>query len=52
MEAASVGDTALCAQLIAAGADPRLKDNIGRTAADIARQSEHNECATALEATR
>ena len=52
MEAASVGNTDICAQLIAAGADPQRRDNIGRTAAQIAAQCGHSECAAALESTR
>lgn len=52
MEAASVGNTDICEQLIAAGADLLRKDNIGRTAAQIAAQCGNSECAASLESTR
>lgn len=52
MEAAATGSTGICMQLLTAGADPQRKDNIGRTAVDIAKQGGHSECAATLEPAR
>jgi ankyrin repeat protein len=49
MEAAAVGSNEVCVQLLAAGADALLKDNLGRTAGEIANQNGHRGCAVTLE---
>jgi len=50
MEAAATGLSDVCKNLLAAGADHSLQDNLRRTAADIARSAGHAECVATLEA--
>ena len=52
MWAAGFGKTATVKALLAAGAKPQLKDNRGKTAADMARDEHFDETAAILEAAK